>query len=72
MKIKILLIILIFTTFDQSFSQQISIIPQPSKLQINLGEFILNNDCVLQFDDKDQEMVRIAGFLNDFLKKKSN
>lgn len=69
MKTKILLIILMFTTFVQVFPQQVAIIPQPAKLQINVGEFILNSGCSLEFDDKNQEMVRIAGFLNDFLKK---
>jgi hexosaminidase len=66
----ILLIIIMVTTFIQAFSQQVAIIPQPAKLQINIGEFILDSDCSLQFDDKNQEMVRIADFLNDFLKKR--
>lgn len=69
MKIKILLIILMFTTFVQAFSQQVAIIPQPVKLQIDVDKFILNSGCSLQLYDKNQGMVRIAGFLNDFLKK---
>jgi hexosaminidase len=58
------------TPFVQAFAQQVAIIPQPSKLQINKGEFILTSECALQFDDKNQELVRIAGFLNDFLEKR--
>jgi hexosaminidase len=69
MKTRILLITMMITTFVQAFSQQVAIIPLPSKLQINVGEFILNCDCSLQFDDKNKEMMRIADFLNDFLKK---
>ena len=66
----ILLTIIMVTTFIQAFSQQVAIIPQPAKLQIDIGEFILDSDCSLQFDGNNQEMLRIADFLNDFLKKR--
>jgi hexosaminidase len=72
MKNKFLLIILMFSSISQGFSQKVAIIPQPAKLQINAGEFVLDSNCTLQFDAKSQELTRIAGFMNDFLKKSYN
>ncbi len=67
---KTILLTIMVTTYIHAFSQQVAIIPQPAKLQIDIGEFILDSDCFLQFDGNNQEMLRIAEFLNDFLKKR--
>lgn len=61
---------MLFSILIKAHPQKISIIPQPSKVQINMGEFILNRDCTFLFDNTNQEIVRIVAFFNDFLKKK--
>jgi len=69
MKIKILLLMMLFFPFGKAFSQQVAIIPQPAKLQIKAGQFTLDEGCLLQTEGKHQDLARIAGFFNDFLQK---
>ena len=47
--------------------QTVSIIPQPSKITINEGEFILNNTCSLEYDKSNAELERIAGFFKEYV-----
>jgi hexosaminidase len=48
---------------------KISIIPQPTEIIIKDGEFEISKLTVLNYDQKDKDLVRIAGYLNDHLKK---
>ncbi len=49
-------------------AQTVSIIPQPSKVTIKGGEFVINKDCSLLFDQNNSDLSGIAGLFNDYLK----
>ncbi|MEN8156624.1 MAG: beta-N-acetylhexosaminidase [Bacteroidota bacterium] len=48
-------------------AQEISIIPRPAELSVKQGIFLLGEDCSLQFDAANKDVVRIAGFFNETL-----
>jgi hexosaminidase len=60
-------IFLIAAASVRANSMQLPLIPKPSNVQLKTGEFIIDEDCLLQFDHSNQEIARIAGFLNEFL-----
>jgi hexosaminidase len=67
MKIFGTIIILIITTISQVHSQPDAVIPRPSMVQTKTGEFIIDEDCLLLYDHSNQEIARIAGFMNEYL-----
>jgi len=58
-------ILLIFV--GSSVAQEISIIPKPAEMSVKTGSFVLNNDCVLNFDAENKDAVRIASFFQEYL-----
>jgi hexosaminidase len=51
------------------FAQQISIIPQPSKISRVEGTFVFDQETSLSFDASSPELKSIAGQLNEYLNK---
>ncbi|WP_346858216.1 beta-N-acetylhexosaminidase [uncultured Draconibacterium sp.] len=60
-----ILILLIFA--GTSMAQQISIIPKPAEMSVKSGSFLLDNNCVLNYDNENTEVSRIATFFSDYL-----
>ena len=50
-------------------AQEFAIIPKPMELSKGNGQFILDKNCVLQYDANNAEVARIAGFLNEYLRE---
>lgn len=48
-------------------AQNISIIPKPMEMSVGEGNFQLDKNCGFQFDEKNDEIKRIAGFLEKHL-----
>jgi len=63
-----LLILLLFFVMNVS-AQELAIIPEPAEMSVQKGSFVLDKNCTLQFDASNQELARIAGFFNDYLKE---
>ena len=59
----LLLIILAFPLM----AQEISIIPKPAEMSIQSGQFSLDKNCTLKFDERNEDATRIATFFNDYL-----
>jgi hexosaminidase len=60
----------IFLSFFQiSHAKEIALIPQPETMVMKAGEFSISAKTMLIVDSDNKELQRIAGFLNDYLKK---
>jgi len=68
MKRLVYLGILLFFT-NVIWAQEIAIIPKPAEYLIKQGVFELTPDCKLQIDESNADVVRIAGFFNDYLQE---
>ena len=67
MKIKIKLTILLVVFVLSIHAQDVSIIPQPSHMQLNEGGFVLGQECTLKFEAHDKELSRMAQYFNEYL-----
>ncbi|MBQ0093283.1 MAG: family 20 glycosylhydrolase [Bacteroidales bacterium] len=71
------IIILLFSAFAvlsctvNDVDRTVGVIPQPHHISMpeKAGSFVLDRDCAIFLDEPTEEMYRIAGFLNEKLKK---
>uniref|UniRef100_UPI003217F89E beta-N-acetylhexosaminidase n=1 Tax=uncultured Draconibacterium sp. TaxID=1573823 RepID=UPI003217F89E len=48
-------------------AQEIPIIPKPAEVSVKSGNFVLNSDCVIDFNSENDDVARIAGFFREYL-----
>lgn len=53
-------------------AQNLSIIPKPLEMKPGSGQFIIDNNCSLQFETSNTEVARIGVFFSDYLKQLYN
>jgi hypothetical protein len=67
---KLFFSILFFVAICPAFAQQkINIIPQPAELRLGTGEFVITPATLIVVTGTDPEVKRIAGMLNQELKR---
>ncbi|WP_340112916.1 beta-N-acetylhexosaminidase [Maribellus mangrovi] len=49
-----------------AFAQELSIIPKPAEISAQEGWFEINKNTTLKFDANNEEVARIAGFINEY------
>jgi len=54
--------------FTHALSQQLALIPEPVEIKRNPGNFLLSNSTVISVPQKQAEVSRIAGYLNEKIK----
>ena len=50
-------------------SQDVHIIPAPASLKMLKGQFVLDKDCSFKLSPANDDLLRISGFFNDYLKE---